>query len=113
MSKLKHIQRYMTSFEIAYRQFENKPKSDQIPLTFTPKMKEIFETIETSNIEMNPNHSMIEPTVNSNFGNKFQHQNGKNQHQHTHKNTIQQYQHRNTIQQYQQMNTSKNYQPRS
>ena len=44
---------------------------------------------------------MIEPIVNQNFGNTFQHQNGPNQRQYIQKNTSQQYQHKNTSQQYQ------------
>ena len=43
---------------------------------------------------MNPSHSIIEPIVSSNFGNKFQHQNVPNQRQRTHKNTSQQLHHR-------------------
>ena len=41
---------------------------------------------------------MIEPIVNRNFGNTFQHQNGPYQRQHTHKNTSQQYQQKNISQ---------------
>ena len=85
-------------------------------------MEVIFETIETEDIYMNPYHSIIEPIVNNNFGNKLQHHNGPNQRQHTNKNTSHQYQHSNTIQQYhhrntgqqpQHINTSQHYQPRS
>ena len=47
---------------------------------------------------------MIEPIINQNFGNIFQHHNGLNKCQHIHK---------NTSQQYQQKNTSQHYQPRS
>ena len=53
---------------------------------------------------MTSSHSIIEPIVNRNFGNIFQHHNRPNQRQPIH---------RNTIQQYQQINTSQNYQPRS
>ena len=37
-------------------------------------------------------HSKIEPIVNRNYGNKFQHHNRPNQRQQNHKNTSQQYQ---------------------
>ena len=59
---------------------------------------------------MNPSHSIIEPIVNRNFFNTFQHQNGPNQRQHTHKNNSQQQQHINTSQQKQHRNTSQQYQ---
>ena len=54
-------------------------------------MDVIFENLETEDIDMNPYHSMIEPIVNMNFGNKFYHNNGPNKTQHTKKNTSQQY----------------------
>ena len=57
-------------------------------------MVEIFETLETVDIDMNPSHSMIGPIVNRNFGNTFQHQIELNQHQHTHKSASQKYQHK-------------------
>ena len=71
---------------------------------------------------MNPPHSIINPIVNRNFGNKFHHQNGPNKRQHTNKNashkyhnitTRQQYQHINTGQHHQNINTSQQYQTRS
>ena len=73
-------------------------------------MEEIFETLETADIDMYPSHSMIEPIVKNNFENTFQHQNGPNQHQRTHKNTSQHHQHRNTSQKYQNRNTGLQYQ---
>ena len=87
LSKLKHIQRYMNSFEIEFRRFGRQPQSDQLSIIFTPKVEEIFETLETADIDMYPSHSMIEPIVKNNFENTFQHQNGPNRRQHTHKNT--------------------------
>ena len=68
-------------------------------------MEVILETLETLGIDMNPSHSIIEPIVNNNFGNKLQHQIGTNQSQHTNKNTSHQYQHINTRQQYHHRNT--------
>ena len=85
-------------------------------------MEVILETLETLYIDMNPSHSMIEPIVNNNFGNKLKHHNVTNQRQHTNKNTSHQYQHSKTRQQYhhkntgqqpQHINTSPHYQPRS
>ena len=34
ISKMNHIQRYMTSFELEYRQFERKPQIHQLNHTF-------------------------------------------------------------------------------
>ena len=68
---------------------------------------------------MNPPHSIINPIVNRNFGNKFHHQNGPNKRQHTNKNashkyhnitTRQQYQNRNNGQQHKHRNPSEQYQ---
>ena len=59
-------------------------------------MELIFENLETEDIEMNPYHSMIEPIVNRNFGNKFHHHNGPNKRQHTNNILSQKYQHSTT-----------------
>ena len=85
LSKLKHIQRYMNSFELQFRRFERQPQRDQLSNIFTPKIEEIFETLETADIEINPSHSMIETIINRNFVNTFQNHNGPNQRQHTYK----------------------------
>ena len=113
MSKLKHLQRYITSFEIDYGGFEAQLKSQQISPTFTPTTEEIFETLEKEDIDMTLSHSIIEPIVNRNFDNTFQHKNEPNQRKYTHKNTSKQNQHINTSQQYQNRNTSKQYQHRN
>ena len=110
LSKLKHLQRYMTSFELDFRRFERQSQSDQLSNIFTPSMEVILETLETTDIEMNPPHSMIEPIVNRKFRNMFHHQNVPNQHQRTKKNAIQKYQHINTRQQYQHRNTGQHHQ---
>ena len=47
----------MTPFELYYRRFERHPKIQQLSLTCTPKIEEIFETIETLEIDMTPSHS--------------------------------------------------------
>ena len=47
LSKLKHLQRYMTPFEIDYIMFEHWPQSKRLYLTFNPSIEEIFETLET------------------------------------------------------------------
>ena len=59
LSKFKYIQRYMNPFELYYRRFELHPQIQQLFLSFTPKMEEIFETLETADIYMNPSHSII------------------------------------------------------
>ena len=110
LSKLKHLQIYMTPFDLYYRKFERHPQIQKLSITFTPTIEEVFETLETADIDMTPSQLIIEPIVNLNFGNKFQHQNGPNQSQPTHKNTIQHHQHRNNSQQYQNRNNSQQYQ---
>ena len=113
MSKLKHIQRYMTSFELNFSRFERYPQSEQISITFTSSMELIFETIEIVDIGMNQHNSIIEPIVNRNFGYKFHHQNRPNQRQHISKNSSQQYQHSTTRQQYYHIKTGKQNQHRN
>ena len=49
----------MTPFEPDYIRFELQPQIQQLSLTFNPKIEEIFETLETADIDMNPSHSMI------------------------------------------------------
>ena len=89
LSNLKHLQRYMNSFEIDFKRFERKPQSDQRSIILTPSMELIFETIETEDIGMNPTQSIIEPITKRNFENTFHHQNGPNYRQHTNKNASQ------------------------
>ena len=101
LSKLKHLQIYMTIYEPDDNFFECIPQSHHISTAFTSTIEEVFENIETTDIDMTSSHSMIEPIVNRDFGNQFQHQNGTNQHQHIHKNTNKQYEQRKNSQQYQ------------
>ena len=103
----------MTPFELDYRRFERQPQSQQLSLILTPKIEDIFEILETLDIDTNPSYSMIAPIVNRIFGNIFQHQKGPNQHQHTHKSTSQQHQQRNTNQHYQHRDYSQKYQHRN
>ena len=119
---MKHLQLYMAYFELDFRGFERQPQSEQISITFTPSMENIFETLETADVDMNPSQSIIGPIVNRNFLNTLHHQNGPNKDQRTNKNAIQQYHNSNTRQQYQHRNTgqqhqhrhhSQRYQPRS
>ena len=111
LSKLKHLQRYRTPFELDYRRFDRQKQIQQLSITFSPKIEEIFETLETADIDITSSHSIIETIVNRNFANTLQHQNGPIQRQQTHKNTSQQHQYRNTSKKYQHRNTSKQYQP--
>ena len=78
----------MTLFELDYRRFDRHPQIQQLSLTFTPKIEAIFETLETADLEITPSHSIIEPIINRNFGNKPQHKNGTKKRQNTHKNTF-------------------------
>ena len=77
----------MTPYELDYRKFERLPQSHQLSTKFTSTIKEVFETLDTFDIYMTSSHSMIEPIVNRNYGNIFQHNNGPNQFQHIQKNT--------------------------
>ena len=52
LSKLKHLQRYMTPFELDYRNFELLPQSHQLSTTFTSTIEEVFETLETEDIDI-------------------------------------------------------------
>ena len=56
LSKLKHLQRYMTYFEIGFRSFERKPQGYQLSIIFTPSMGLVLETLETDDIFINPYH---------------------------------------------------------
>ena len=76
----------MTPFILNYKRFERHAQNQKLSLPLTPKIEEIFETLETVDIDMTPSHSMIEPIVNSNFGDTFRNKNGPNQRQHTDKN---------------------------
>ena len=93
LSKLKHLRRYMTPFALDYRKFECIPQIQQLSITSNLTIEEVFETLETAYIDMNSSRSTIEPIINRNCGNTFQHHNGTNHRQHTHKNTSQQHQH--------------------
>ena len=64
LSKLKHLQIYMTPFEIDYRSFEHLPQIQKLSITFTPTIEEVIETLYTAYIDMNLSHSMIEQIVN-------------------------------------------------
>ena len=54
MSKLKHIQRYMTSFEIPFKLFEWQPQIDQLKHTFIHSIELIFKHMDIVDIDMNP-----------------------------------------------------------
>ena len=45
LSKMKHLQRYMTSFDLEFRRFERQPQSNQFSSIITHTMEESFETI--------------------------------------------------------------------
>ena len=53
LSKQKCLQRYTTSFEPDFIQFERQPQSDQLSDIFTPPMKVLFYTLQISDIEIN------------------------------------------------------------
>ena len=81
----------MTSFELKYKSLEQKPQIHQLLTTFYFTLEQVFETLETSDIDMLKKHSIIEPIFNRNFGNNFRHQNLPNQRQRFHNITGKEY----------------------
>ena len=75
ISKLRHLQRYMTYFEMDYRKIERNPQQHQLYIKFEITMIQVFETLETSEIDTITSYStnLIELNVNINFGNTFHH----------------------------------------
>ena len=92
LSQLKHLQCYMNTFEIYYRKFQRLSQTHQLSTTFHFTIEEVFETLDTANIEISTTNSIVDPILNRNFGNTFHHQNGINQCQQFHKNISQHYQ---------------------
>ena len=89
LSKLGHLQPYIPTFQLKYRQFERLPPRHQISTRFNCTIEEIFETPERVHVDMSTGYSVIERIVNQNFGNTFQHHNEPNKLQQIHKNTSQ------------------------
>ena len=81
----------MTTFEIKYRKFERLTHGHQLSTKFHFTIEEVFETLETEDVDMSTSHSMIDPIFNRNVGNIFHHQNGPNQRQHIHKKNSHEY----------------------
>ena len=50
LSKVKHIQFGMTTFELDYRNFEWIPQLHQLSTTLQSTIKEVFETLETEDV---------------------------------------------------------------
>ena len=44
----------MTKFELDYRNFERQPQIQQLSITFTPTIEEVFETLDKSYIDTKP-----------------------------------------------------------
>ena len=82
----------MTTSELDYRNFERIPQRHQLSTIFHSTIEEVFETLETADVDISTAHFIIEPIVNRNFVNTFHHHNGPNKHQCVHKNTSQYYQ---------------------
>ena len=64
LSKLKHLQFYITTFEIYYRKFELLPQRHQPYTIFQSKIEEVFENLETADADMSTSHYIIEPIFN-------------------------------------------------
>ena len=78
----------MNSSGFNFRRFERQPQKYQLYTTFNPSIEIIFETLETSDIDINPSNLMIYPIINRDFWNTFHHQNEQNQRQQSNKNAI-------------------------
>ena len=48
--KLKHLQQYMSIFELEYIHFERIPQRHQLTTTFHFTIEEVFETLKTDNV---------------------------------------------------------------
>ena len=94
LSILKHLQWYITNFELHYSQFECNPQIHQLSTKFHHTIESVFEALETSCVDISTAHSMIDPIFKINFDNIFHRQNRSNQRQRVHKPTCQQYQSR-------------------
>ena len=61
---MKHIQLYITTFELEYRNVEQLSHRQQPPTTSQSTIVEVFETLETAYVDISTAHSMIEPIEN-------------------------------------------------
>ena len=52
LSKFKHIQCYTTTFELDHRKIEYTPKIHQLSTIFQYTIGEVFETLETADLDM-------------------------------------------------------------
>ena len=77
----------MNKFEMEYKTFKWLPQKYQLTNTFHFTIEEVFETLETADVDISKAHSIIDPIVNIDLVNSFQHQIGPNQCQRIHKNT--------------------------
>ena len=79
----------MTLFQQEYRKFERKPQRHKLNNKFSFTMEEVFEGLETVDVDMITTRSskIIESILNRNFGNYFHRHNGPNQRQYVHKHT--------------------------
>ena len=75
----------MTTFELDYRNFECLTQRHQLSTIFNSTIEEFFETLVTEYVDMLTAHSMVEPIIRQNYGNKAYQQNGKNQRQYIQK----------------------------
>ena len=52
LSKLRHIQLYLTTIKLDYIKFERLPQIQQLSTTIQYTIEEVFETLETADIDM-------------------------------------------------------------
>ena len=65
--KLNHLQYYRNTFQLEYINFERKPQRNQFSTTFQFTIQEVFETLETANVDTKTANSstMIERNTRS------------------------------------------------
>ena len=85
---MKHLQLYTTTFELDYRKFELLTQIHQLSTILQYKIEEVFEALETADIDMLTVHYMIVTIFNQSFDNKIHNLNGPNQRQNIHEKLV-------------------------
>ena len=57
--QLKHLQLYMTNFELGYRKVERIQQRHQLSTIIQSTIEEVFGTMEKSYVDMSTSHSTI------------------------------------------------------
>ena len=84
----------MTNCKIEYENLEQNLQRQELSSIFLLLNEELFENLETTNVDISTANFIIEHFSNKKVGNTCHYQNGPNQRQHIHKTTARQYQSR-------------------